>query len=187
MAIEIKNDFPTLDGRTPRAIGFTPGAALSKKNGFLESLPPALFHEIAPFLKERPLERGQVLHETGAPIAEVCLPLTGAISLHQLLPDGAAILVALVGTGRRDRSQCRLGLRRHRESRGCPVAWHGSVYRGAGFRIRRGKVGSASRSGVRLSRRSAGAGSTHGSLQYPPQRPAAYLPMAASNHRCRRR
>jgi CRP-like cAMP-binding protein len=96
MAMEIKNDFPILDGRTPRAVGFAPGTDLNK-NGFLESLPPALFQEIAPFLKERPLERGQVLHETGAPITEICFPLRGAISLHQLLPDGAAILVALVG------------------------------------------------------------------------------------------
>jgi CRP-like cAMP-binding protein len=97
MAIEMKNDFPNLEGRAPRPIGFPPGSALGNKNGFLGSLPPALFHEIAPFLKERRLERGQVLHETGAPIAEICFPLTGAISLHQLLSDGAAILVALVG------------------------------------------------------------------------------------------
>lgn len=70
---------------------------VTNRNRFLAGLPPEVFGQIAPFLKERPLRPGQILHQPGSPAQEICFPYAGAVSIRELLREGDAVAVALLG------------------------------------------------------------------------------------------
>jgi len=68
-----------------------------KKNHLLASLPPAELARWVPMLEPAEMPLGQVLHESGSPMAHVYFPTTSIVSLLYVLQNGASAEIAVVG------------------------------------------------------------------------------------------
>ncbi len=68
-----------------------------KKNQLLAALPDADFARWAPLLEPFDMPLGQVLHESGSPMAHVYFPTTSIVSLLYVLQNGASAEIAVVG------------------------------------------------------------------------------------------
>lgn len=66
-------------------------------NRVLSQLAPADFSRLVPHLKDVPLERGQVLHDTGGEIEHVYFPHSGMVSIVVVMPDGETVETATIG------------------------------------------------------------------------------------------
>ncbi len=73
------------------------GSFRQSPNGFLAALPEADFELLRPQLRAVPLNLGERLIETGAPLRQVYFPHSGVISKLVLLDGGESIEVALIG------------------------------------------------------------------------------------------
>ena len=67
------------------------------QNHLLDALPPADYERIAAHLELMPMQLGDVLYESGAPLRHVYFPTTCIISLLYVMEDGASAEIAIVG------------------------------------------------------------------------------------------
>ena len=68
------------------------------KNRLLESLPASEQAWVASFFLDRTFEKGSVLQEAGQPVDQVYFPKSGLVTLLGVLPGGAQIDTATVGS-----------------------------------------------------------------------------------------
>src|SRR5262245_50628645 len=71
----------------------------AKLNRFLTALPPNDFALLAPHLRTVALDRGTMLHDTGAEIEHVYFPHSGMVSLVAVMQSGATVETATIGRG----------------------------------------------------------------------------------------
>lgn len=67
------------------------------QNRLLAALPTAEFERLLPHLEPVPLRLGDLLCESGAPLEHAYFPVTGILSLHHVMEDGAAAEAAGIG------------------------------------------------------------------------------------------
>jgi CRP-like cAMP-binding protein len=74
-----------------------PAAHTPHQNHLLDALPAADYERIAAHLELMPMQLGDVLYESGAPLRHVYFPTTCIISLLYVMEDGASAEIAIVG------------------------------------------------------------------------------------------
>lgn len=74
-----------------------PAEASRIRRAFLEAIPSGILGEMKPFLHERNLRAGAVLHEPGVEITEIFFPASAVVSLLEDLAEGTSTQVAMVG------------------------------------------------------------------------------------------
>src|SRR5215212_4434624 len=74
------------------------GRSSIMKNRLLESLPASEQAWVASFFLDRTFEKGSVLQEAGQPVDQVYFPKSGLVTLLGVLPGGAQIDTAIVGS-----------------------------------------------------------------------------------------
>ena len=79
------------------AVAVVPAAHTPHQNHLLDALPPADYERIAAHLELMPMQLGDVLYESGAPLRHVYFPTTCIISLLYVMEDGASAEIAIVG------------------------------------------------------------------------------------------
>jgi CRP-like cAMP-binding protein len=67
------------------------------ENALLRRLPAKDFSQLEPQLKKMKMEQGTVLHPAGEPIEHVYFPISGMVSMLNILRTGQAIEVAVIG------------------------------------------------------------------------------------------
>ena len=68
-----------------------------KDNHLLAALPDAEWQRLQPFLEPVEMSLGQVLYESGRPMAHVYFPTTAIVSLLYVMENGASAEIAVVG------------------------------------------------------------------------------------------
>ena len=68
-----------------------------RQNHFLRALPEATYRRLLPALEPVPLSFSDVVHESHAPLRQVCFPTTAVISVLFVLEGGESAEVAMVG------------------------------------------------------------------------------------------
>jgi CRP-like cAMP-binding protein len=68
-----------------------------RQNHLLDALPTSDYERIASHLELIPMQLGDVLYESGAPLRYVYFPTTSIVSLLYVMEDGASAEIAIVG------------------------------------------------------------------------------------------
>jgi CRP-like cAMP-binding protein len=68
-----------------------------RQNHLLEALPRTDYERLGPHLELIPMALGEVLYESGVPLAYVYFPTTSILSLLYVMEDGASAEIAVVG------------------------------------------------------------------------------------------
>jgi CRP-like cAMP-binding protein len=68
-----------------------------RENRLLAALQPADYDLVRPHLSTARFEPGAILQEQETPVAHVCFPMNGLVSLGSVMEDGREIATALVG------------------------------------------------------------------------------------------
>jgi CRP-like cAMP-binding protein len=68
-----------------------------RQNHLLEALPRSDYERLSPHLELIPMTLGEVLYESGVPLAYVYFPTTSILSLLYVMEDGASAEIAIVG------------------------------------------------------------------------------------------
>jgi CRP-like cAMP-binding protein len=74
-----------------------PSPNTPKQNHLLDALPSSDYERIAAHLELIPMQLGDVLYESGAPLRYVYFPTTSIVSLLYVMEDGASAEIAIVG------------------------------------------------------------------------------------------
>ena len=67
-------------------------------NGLLRALPQQSLERVTPYLERSPLDRGQMIHQPGVPVARVYFVESGLVALVKSMRDGRSAMVGTCGT-----------------------------------------------------------------------------------------
>src|SRR5579859_3371560 len=152
------------------------------KNALLAALPAADYHRLLPHLEPVFLPLGWSVYEAGGKMDHVFFVTEGIVSLLYVMENGASAEIAITG------SEGLIGISLFMGGESTPSS--GRAKRRSGLQV----AGKAAQAGIRARRRAAapaaalhpGADYTDGadrSMQPPPYRRAATVPLAAAEHR----